>query len=105
MDSQRRHLHYIAYGLPVLVPAWRRHMDLLRGSVPYEEQGFRAVVDTLSHEKEWRRLGATSLRTGPATDVDGGSPSPLETALSGLKSHTGNLSQPGGENGQRDQAR
>ena len=99
-----KHLHYIAYGLPVLVPAWRRHMDLLRGSVPYEEQGFRAVVDTLSHEKEWRRLSDESYAQAQRLTWDK-TLSPLETALSGLKSHTGNLSQPSGENGQRDQAR
>jgi hypothetical protein len=51
-----KHPQYLAYGLPVLVPAARRHLDLLRGSVPYEEQTFLAVVDALSKEDEWRRM-------------------------------------------------
>ena len=51
-----KHLDYIAYGLPVLVPAWRRHLDLLRGSVPYEEDTFASVVAGLSDEREWRRM-------------------------------------------------
>lgn len=51
-----KHLQYIAYGLPVLVPAWRRHMDLLRGSVAYDEDTFVSVIDALSHEEEWRRV-------------------------------------------------
>jgi hypothetical protein len=51
-----KHLQYLAYGLPVLVPAWRSHLDLLRGSVPYEEETFSAAVDALSNEDTWRRL-------------------------------------------------
>jgi len=50
-----KHLEYLAYGLPVLVPAWRRHMDLLRGSVAYDEQTFSSVIAALSDEDEWRR--------------------------------------------------
>jgi hypothetical protein len=51
-----KHLDYIAYGLPVLVPVWRRHMDLLRGSVPYDEHTFASVIGALSNEEEWRRV-------------------------------------------------
>jgi hypothetical protein len=47
---------YIAHGLPVLVPAWRRHMDLLRGSVPYEEDTFLSAIEMLSDEGEWQRV-------------------------------------------------
>jgi hypothetical protein len=50
-----KHLQYLAYGLPVLVPAWRRHLDLLHGSVPYEEETFASAVRALSNEEEWRR--------------------------------------------------
>jgi hypothetical protein len=49
-----KHLQYLARGLPVLVPAWRRHLDLLRGSVPYTEHDFTAVVGALGHEAKWR---------------------------------------------------
>ena len=51
-----KHLQYLAYGLPVLVPEWRRHLDLLRGSVPYSEADFRTVVAALSDESTWQRL-------------------------------------------------
>jgi len=50
-----KHLDYIAYGLPVLVPAWRRHLDLLRGSLPYEEDNFRAIIDAHSDQDSWQR--------------------------------------------------
>lgn len=51
-----KHPQYLAYGLPVLVPASRRYLELLRGSVPYEEQTFLDVLRTLSRKEEWRRL-------------------------------------------------
>jgi hypothetical protein len=51
-----KNLEYIAYGLPVLVPAWRRHMDLLRGSIAYDEDTFVSVIRALSNEEEWRRV-------------------------------------------------
>jgi hypothetical protein len=51
-----KHLQYLAYGLPVLVPAWRRHMDLLRGSVAYDEDTFASVVGALSKRDEWQRV-------------------------------------------------
>jgi len=49
-----KHLHYLSYGLPVLVPAWRRHLDLLQGSLPYTEQTFRSVIDAMSDQKSWQ---------------------------------------------------
>jgi hypothetical protein len=50
-----KHPQYLAYGLPVLVPAARRYLDLLHGSVPYDEQTFLDVVEALGDEAEWRR--------------------------------------------------
>lgn len=50
-----KHLDYIAYGLPVLVPVWRRHMELLRGSIPYDEDDFGSVVKAFSSEEAWQR--------------------------------------------------
>ncbi|MFE3849574.1 hypothetical protein ACFXPN_00345 [Streptomyces griseorubiginosus] len=38
----------------MLVPSWRRHLDLLRGSVVYTEETFRSVVEDLSEERRWR---------------------------------------------------
>jgi hypothetical protein len=51
-----KHLDYISFGLPVLVPAWRRHMDLLRGSISYDEESFVSVIERLSVEQEWQRF-------------------------------------------------
>jgi hypothetical protein len=47
---------YIAYGLPVLVPTWRRHMDLLCGCVAYDEDTFLSVIERLSDKEEWQRV-------------------------------------------------
>jgi hypothetical protein len=49
-----KHLDYIAYGLPVLVPEWRRHLDLLRGSLPYSEETFASTIEQHSDETSWQ---------------------------------------------------
>jgi hypothetical protein len=51
-----KNMAYIAHGLPVLVPAWRRHMHLLRGSVPYDEDTFLSAIERLSDVQEWHRV-------------------------------------------------
>lgn len=51
-----KHLQYLAYGLPVLVPVWRRHLDLLAGSVPYDEDSFCSALENLSNRSEWERI-------------------------------------------------
>ena len=51
-----KHLEYFAHGLPVLVPAWRRNLDLLHGSVPYEEHTFAKRVAELADERTWSSL-------------------------------------------------
>jgi hypothetical protein len=51
-----KHLDYLAHGLPVLVPAWRRHLELLRGSVPYDESSFTTAIAELSTRASWQRL-------------------------------------------------
>jgi hypothetical protein len=51
-----KHLQYLAHGLPVLVPAWRRHLELLRGSVPYDERTLPAVIEALNDERAWQAL-------------------------------------------------
>jgi len=51
-----KHLQYLAHGLPVLVPSWRRHLDQLDGSVPYDEPTFLARIAALSAEPDWQRV-------------------------------------------------
>jgi hypothetical protein len=51
-----KHMQYLDYGLPVLVPSWRRGTERLRGSVFYDEDNFTSVVEALSDEEEWRRV-------------------------------------------------
>jgi hypothetical protein len=51
-----KHLEYLAYGLPVLVPVWRRHMAVLPGSAAYDEHTFVSAIHALSDREEWRRM-------------------------------------------------
>jgi hypothetical protein len=50
-----KHLQYLAAGLPVLVPAWRRSAPALAGSLPYDENTFAAVVARHSGERAWQQ--------------------------------------------------
>lgn len=75
-----KHPQYLAYGLPVLIPAWRRHMSLLRGSVAYDEDTFLAVVDALSDENEWRRVSDEAYAQAQRLSWDE-TLRPLETVL------------------------
>jgi hypothetical protein len=49
-----KHLDYLAAGLPVLVPRWRRHLDLLRGSVPYDVESFAETVGRFADAAVWQ---------------------------------------------------
>ena len=59
-----KHLQYLAYGLPVLVPAWRRHLELLRGSVPYTEENFAQTITSLSDRDAWQRVSDEAYAQG-----------------------------------------
>jgi hypothetical protein len=80
-----KHLQYLAHGLPVLVPEWRRHLDLLRGSVPYNEGNFRSVVTSLSDETNWHRLSDEAYAEGERRSWDR-SLAPLEHLVAALTS-------------------
>src|SRR5205085_11806190 len=51
-----KHLQYLSYGLPVLVPVWRRYIELLEGSIPYDELSFLSAVETLRDEGRWHAV-------------------------------------------------
>jgi len=83
-----KHVEYLAHGLPVLVPTWRRHLDLLDGSLPYDEQSFLAVIDALGAETEWRRMSDRAYAQAQrlAWDV---TLSPLESLLAEPRNEAG----------------
>jgi len=75
-----KHLMYLAYGLPVLVPAWRRHLDLLRGSVPYTEENFAAQIASLATRDAWQRVSDEAYAQGERLSWDN-TLRPLDAAL------------------------
>ncbi|GLP70971.1 hypothetical protein TUSST3_75910 [Streptomyces sp. TUS-ST3] len=77
-----KHVHYLSYGLPVLVPSWRRHLDLLRGSVAYTEETFRSVVEDMSDERRWRSVSDEAYAQARRLSWDE-TLRPLERLLSG----------------------
>jgi hypothetical protein len=59
-----KHLDYLAYGLPVLVPSWRRHLNLIQGSFPYDEETFVEVVEDLSKPEQWQAASDAAYEQG-----------------------------------------
>ncbi|SDS75938.1 hypothetical protein [Actinopolymorpha singaporensis] len=51
-----KHLDYLAAGLPVLVPAWRRSAEALAGSLPYDEKSFADIVTRHVDPVAWQRV-------------------------------------------------
>lgn len=61
-----KHLEYLAHGLPVLVPAWRRDLDLLAGSIPYDESTFARCIDELADPVRWQSLSEQAVHQARA---------------------------------------
>lgn len=51
-----KHLEYISYGLPVLVPEWRNIPGLKATSIPYNVDNFLSQVAKYSVKEEWQRM-------------------------------------------------
>lgn len=49
-----KHLEYISYGLPVLVPEWRK--TDIKGSIFYNEHNFLEVIKNYSDESKWQKM-------------------------------------------------
>jgi hypothetical protein len=82
-----KHLQYLAHGLPVLVPEWRRHLDLLRGSVPYSEANFTHVVGSLAEKATWQRLSDEAYAEAQRRSWDR-TLAPLDDLLAAITSRT-----------------
>jgi len=63
-----KHLEYLSYGLPVLVPDWREKLELIKGSIPYNEADFLDMMDLYSDEDEWNRM--SDMAYGQAQRLD-----------------------------------
>jgi hypothetical protein len=80
-----KHPQYLAYGLPVLVPASRRFRHLLRGSVPYDEQSFLSVVRGLSSFERWQEVSDQAYEQAQRLAWDE-TLRPLEAILDAMRS-------------------
>jgi hypothetical protein len=75
-----KHLEYISYGLPVLVPSWRRNIPPIGGSLPYDEDTFAAVVARHSEPDAWQRASDEAYAQAEQLTWDR-TLAPLETLL------------------------
>lgn len=56
-----KHLEYLSYGLPVLVPEWRSTANFYKGTLTFNEYNFLEVIKLNSKKKEWNKLKNEAL--------------------------------------------
>jgi len=56
-----KHLDYLAFGLPVLVPEWRVSASELRGTITYNVDNFMEQIKTYSKEDTWNKMSKEAL--------------------------------------------
>jgi hypothetical protein len=56
-----KHLEYFSYGLPVLVPEWRRDDVLDGGSIYYNAKNFVSVINAYMDEAKWNEKSKAAL--------------------------------------------
>ena len=57
-----KHPEYLSYGLPVLVPDWRKNLHLFKGSIPYNERDFLKKIKKYSNKMEWQKMSNEAYR-------------------------------------------
>ncbi len=78
-----KHLQYLAYGLPVLVPAWRRDGEVPPGTLHYDEGSFSAVVAGLADPKRWQEVSDAAYAAAQVLRWER-TLRPLEALLAGI---------------------
>lgn len=57
-----KHLDYLSYGLPVLIPEWRPNAKNLKGTVLFNESNFLSLIKYFSQEERWDMLHKEALK-------------------------------------------
>jgi hypothetical protein len=57
-----KHVEYLSFGLPVLVPDWRTTTGGMGGTIHYNEQTFVDLVERYSGEAEWERASLEAVQ-------------------------------------------
>jgi hypothetical protein len=48
-----KHIEYLSYGLPVLMPEWRTSTTDMKGTISYNEANFERIIKKYSNKKVW----------------------------------------------------
>lgn len=56
-----KHLEYLSFGLPVLLPKWRKNSDYFEGTLTYDEDNFLAQIKKYSDKKNWESIHQMAL--------------------------------------------
>jgi hypothetical protein len=57
-----KHLDYLSYGLPVLIPEWRANAKNLKGTVLFNEDNFLSCIRYYAQKEQWDILHTEALQ-------------------------------------------
>lgn len=57
-----KHMEYLSYGLPVLMPEWRQNAKHVKGTIMYNEKNFKEVVKKYSAKDAWTKVSRDARR-------------------------------------------
>jgi carbamoylphosphate synthase large subunit len=66
--TSAKHVEYLSYGLPVLVPEWRTSVKGMGGSIFYTEENFLSVIAKLTKKSNWNIASQQALREAKQYD-------------------------------------
>lgn len=56
-----KHVEYLSYGLPVLVPTWRVSARGMKGTLFYDEDNFLDIIKQYSKRSAWQKMSDAAL--------------------------------------------
>lgn len=57
-----KHIEYLSYGLPVLVPEWRTSAKKIRGTIFYNENNFSKIINNYKNELYWKEKHREAIK-------------------------------------------
>ena len=57
-----KHLDYLSYGLPVLIPEWRESAKDLKGTILFNEENFLEKIKYYSRQEQWDIISKEALK-------------------------------------------
>lgn len=60
--TSAKHVEYLSWGLPVLVPEWRTSVKTMKGTLLYNKKNFLSTIEKYSKKTEWTKLSQEAVK-------------------------------------------